>query len=154
LKRLRADGWDVVGRLTTNRRCNGHAVRAYRRHPSWAATGRLTGGFTVVVVRDGAKSYATNRLTLTATEVRRLYRVRAQIEEVITGCTEQFSLSGCQARSARAQRPHIACGLAAFCVRERERHDRGRNIDTRRRALRCNGRSIALPALERLRRTA
>jgi hypothetical protein len=107
-----------------------------------------------LVVRYGAKYYATNRLTLAAAEVRRLYRVRAQIEEVIKVCKDQLSLSGCQARSERAQLHHIACCLAAFCVLERERHDRGLSIYKLRRALSCNGRSIALPALERLRRTA
>jgi putative transposase len=154
LKRIHDYGWYFVCRLKKNRRFNGHAVRAYRRHPYWAATGRLTGGLKVLVVRYGAKYYATNRLTLAAAEVRRLYRVRAQIEEVIKVCQDQLSLSGCQARSERAQLHHIACCLAAFCVLERERHDRGLSIYKLRRALSCNGRCIALPALERLRRTA
>ena len=57
----------------------------------------------MLVVRYGKKYYATNRLTLPAAEVRRLYRVRTQIEEVIRACKDQFSLSGCQARSERAQ---------------------------------------------------
>jgi hypothetical protein len=43
-----------------------------------------------LVVRYGAKYYATNRLTLAAAEVRRLYRVRAQIEEVIKVCKDQL----------------------------------------------------------------
>jgi putative transposase len=154
LKRIRDYGWYFICRLKKNRRFNGAAVRAYRRHPYWAATGRLTGGLKVLVVRYGAKYYATNRLTLSAAEVRRLYRFRTQIEEVIRVCKDQFSLSGCQARSERAQLHHIACCLAAFCVLERERHDRGLSIYKLRRALSCNGRSIALPALERLRRTA
>jgi hypothetical protein len=52
--------------------------------------------------RYGAKYYATNRLTLPAAEVRRLYRFRAQIEEVIRVCRDQLGLTGCQARSERA----------------------------------------------------
>jgi hypothetical protein len=107
-----------------------------------------------VVVSYGAKYSATNRLTLAAAEVRRRSRVRAQIEDVIKVCQDQLSLSGCQARSERAQLHHIACCLAAFCGLERARHDRGRSIYKLRRALSCNRRSIALPALERLRRTA
>jgi hypothetical protein len=107
-----------------------------------------------LVVRSGAKYYATNRLPLSAAEGRRLYRFRAQIEEVIRVCQDQFSLRGCQARSERAPLPHIACCLAAVGVLERERHERGLSIDKRRRALSGNGRSIPLPALERLRRTA
>lgn len=107
-----------------------------------------------MVVRYGAKYSATNRLTLAAAEVGRLYRVRAQSEAVSKVGQDQRSLSGCQARSERAQLHHIACCLAAFGVLERERHDRGLTIDQLRRTLSGNGRSIALPALERLRRTA
>jgi putative transposase len=154
LKRIRDYGWYFVCRLKRNRRFNGAAVRVYRRHPYWAAPGRLTGGLKVLVVRYGAKYYATNRLTLSAAEVRRLYRFRTQIEEVIRVCQDQLSLRGCQARSERAPLHHITCCLAACCVLERERHDRGLSIYKLRRALSCNGQSIPLPALERLRRTA
>jgi hypothetical protein len=45
----------------------------------------------VLVVRYGAKYFATNRLTLPAVEVRRLYRVRAQIEEVIRVCNSTLA---------------------------------------------------------------
>src|SRR6266542_1965086 len=50
---------------------------------------------------DGNKCDATNRLTLSAAEVRRLYRKRAQIEEVICVCKDQLALTGCQARSEK-----------------------------------------------------
>jgi hypothetical protein len=62
-----------------------------------------------LVVRYGAKYYATNRLTLSAVEVRQLYRIRAQIEEVIWVCKDQLRLSGCQARSERAQVHYLTC---------------------------------------------
>ena len=114
-------------------------------------TGWLSGGLKVLVVRYGKKYYATNRLTLSAAEVRRLYRIRAQIEEVIRACKDQLALTGCQARSERAQQHHIACCLVAFCVLERERHDRQLSIYQLKRQLSFKGRSLALPALERLR---
>ena len=69
-------------------------------------------------------------------------------------CKDQLALSGCQARSARAQRHHIACCLVAFCVLERERHERHLSIYKRKRRLSFKGRSLALPALERLRSAA
>jgi hypothetical protein len=72
------------------------------------------------VVRYGKKSYATNRLRLPAAEVRRGYRVRAQIEEVIRVCTDQLGVKSCQARSERAQLHHFTCCLVAFCVLEWE----------------------------------
>jgi hypothetical protein len=79
------------------RRFTGHPRRLYRRHPSWTACGWLTGGLKVVVVSDGAKYEATNRLRLAAAEGRRLYPLRAQIEEVIRAGKDQLGLSGCPA---------------------------------------------------------
>jgi hypothetical protein len=154
LKRIGDYGWYFVCRLKKNRRFNGHAVRAYRRHPYGADRGRLSGGLKVLVVRYGAKYYATNRLMLPAAEVRRLYRFRSQIEEVIRVCQDQLSLTGCQARSERAQLHHITCCLVAFCVLERERHERQLSIYQLKRQLSFRGHSYVLPALERLRSTA
>jgi putative transposase len=154
LKRIRDYGWYFICRLKKNRRFNGGAVRAYRRYPYRADIGRLTGGLKVLVVRYGAKYYATNRLTLPAAEVRRLYGIRAQIEEVIRVCKDQLGLTGCQARSARAQLHHMTCYLVAFCVLERERHDRNLTIYKLKRQLSFQGRSFPLPALERLKRAA
>lgn len=154
LKRIRDYGWYFVCRLKKNRRFNRTPLRAYRRHPYWTETGWLTGGLKVLVVRYGAKYYATNRLTLGAAEVRRLYRLRAQIEEVIRVCKDQLGLTGCQARSERAQLHHMACCLVAFCILERERHDRNLSIYKLKRRLSFHGRMLALPALERLTHTA
>jgi putative transposase len=154
LKRIRDYGWYFVCRLKKNRRFNGQPLRIYRHHPYWTACGRLTGGLKVLVVRYGAKYYATNRLTLAAAEVRRLYAFHAQIEEVIRACKDQLGLSGCQARSARAQLHHMTCCLVGFCVLERARHDRQVSLYQLKRRLSFTGRSLALPALERLRSTA
>ena len=154
LKRIRDYGWYFVCRLKKNRRFNGQAVRHHRRHPYWAECGWLNGGLKVLVVRYGKKSNATTRLTLTPEEVRPRNRVRSQIEEVIRVCKDQLSLTGCQARSARAQRHHLACVLVAFCVLERERHDRHLSLYKLKRQLSFKGRSHALPSLERLRQAA
>jgi Transposase DDE domain len=154
LKRIRDDGWYFVCRLKKNRRFNGHALRTSRRHPYGVERGWLTGGLKVLVVRDGAKYYATHRLTLAAPEVRRLYAFRAQIEEVIRVCQDQLGLSGCQARSERAQLHPMACCLTAFCVLEHERCERNLSIYKLKRLLSVRGRLVALPALERLRRAA
>jgi putative transposase len=150
LKRIRDYGWYFVCRLKKNRRFNGQSLRAYRRHPYWAARGWLTGGLKVLVVRHGAKYYATNRLTLPAADVRRLFRLRAQIEEVIRVCKDQLGLNSCQTRSERAQMHHMNCCLVAFCVLERERQERGLSIYKLKQRLSFQGPSLALPALERL----
>jgi putative transposase len=154
LKRIRDYGWYFICRLKKNRRFNNQPLRTYRRHPYWAASGRLNGGLKVLVVRYGAKYFATNRLTLPAAEVRRLYRIRAQIEEVIRACKDQLGFNGCQARSERAQLHHLTCCLVAFCVLERERQDQGLTIYKLKHHLSCQGRMRALPALERLKQAA
>jgi Transposase DDE domain len=154
LKRVRDYGWDFICRLTKNRRFNHQPLRTSRRHPYWAETGRLSGGLKGLVVRDGATSFATNRLTLPAAAVRRLYRVRAHIEAIFRACKDQLGLNGCQTRTERAQRHHLTCGLVAFCVLERERLDQGLTIDHLRRQLSGRGHVLALPALERLRQAA
>jgi hypothetical protein len=56
LKRMRDDGWEFICRLKKHRRCNGQALRAYRRHPYWTDSGWLPGGLQVLGVRDGATS--------------------------------------------------------------------------------------------------
>jgi hypothetical protein len=152
LKRIRDYGWYFVCRLKTNRRLHGRPLRAYRRPPYGAETGWLNGGLKVLVVRHGKQYYATNRLMLPAAEVRRLYQFRTQIEEVIRVCKNHLGCTGCQARSERAQLHHIACCLVAFCVLERERQDHRLSIYKLKRQLSCQGRSLELPALERLRR--
>jgi hypothetical protein len=59
----------------------------------------------------------------------------SNIEEVIRVCKDQLGLTGCQARSDKAQQHHMACCLVAFCVLERERHARGLSIYKLKRQL-------------------
>jgi hypothetical protein len=80
-----------------------------------------------------------------------VFQFRAQIEEVIRVLKDQLRLTGCQARSERAQQQHLTCCLVAFCVLERERYDRRIIIYHLTRRLSFRGRTVVLPALERLR---
>src|SRR5215813_2980969 len=75
--------------------------------------GWLRGGLTVLVVRHGKTYDATNRLPLSAEEVRQLYRIRVHIEELIRVCKDHLGLTGYQARSEWAQAHHITCCLIA-----------------------------------------
>jgi Transposase DDE domain len=108
----------------------------------------------VLRVRDGATYSVTNRLPLSAAEVRRVYRIRAPIEEVIRVCKDQRGLTDCQARSKRAQMHQVACCFVAFGVVERERQAQQLSIDKLKQRLSFQGGSLVLPALERLRSTA
>ena len=117
------------------------------------------------MVRYRRKYYATNRLTLTAPEVRRLYRKRHEVEEVIKVLKSQLSLEACQGgftRSWKAKSPvkegaqthHIALCLVAYVLVERERLDQGCTWRQLKRRLILQGRQLALPALERVRAAA
>ena len=86
----------------------------------------------VHVVKYRPQYYATNRLGLTAPEVRGLYHWRHAIEEVIKFLKSQLSLEACQAGYTRSstgthrkregvQAHHIALCLTAYLILERER---------------------------------
>ncbi|HEY7491310.1 MAG TPA: hypothetical protein VIH59_09415, partial [Candidatus Tectomicrobia bacterium] len=75
LRKRRSDyGWYFVCQLKKNRRCEGRPLVRYVQQPYWQATGYLSGDIKVFVLRYRRKYYATNRLSLSATEVRPLYR--------------------------------------------------------------------------------
>jgi len=69
--------------LKKTRVFEGWVLRYYKQQSYWQAVGSLRGGLKVFVVRYRRKYDATNRLTFTAPEVRRLYRKRHEVEEVI-----------------------------------------------------------------------
>lgn len=105
------------------------------------------------MIGHGAKYYPTNRRTLGAVEVHRLYRMREQIEEVIRVCKDQLGLSGCQARAERAQPHYVIYCLVAFYTLERESDEREHSICKLKCHLSFQGYSLALSALDRLKRT-
>jgi DDE family transposase len=165
LKRIRDYGWYFVCQLKKNRRFEGRALRCYKPQPYWQAVGSLTGGLKVFVVRYRRKYYATNRLTLTAQEVRTLYRKRPEVEEVIKVLKSQLGLEGCQGGYKRlwtdqpypqdgAQTHHIALCLVAYLIVERERLDQHCTWRQLKRRLILRGSRGALPALERVRAAA
>ena len=165
LKRIRDYGWYFVCQLKKNRRCEGRALRSYKQQPSWQALGSLSGGLKVFVVRDRRTYYATNRLTLTAQEVRRLYRTRPAVEEVMRGLKSQLSLEACQGGCTRSwkakssakegvQSHHIAVCLVAYLIVEHERLAQGCPWRQLKRQLILRASHAALPALERVRAAA
>ena len=137
----------------------------YLQQPYWHAIGCLSGGLKVFVVRYRRKYYATNRLSLSAPEVRALYRKRQEVEEVMKVLKSQLSLEACQVgyrrRStevshprSRAQEHHIVLCLVAYLSVERERLDHGVPWRKCKQRLILRGRQVPLPALERVRKAA
>jgi hypothetical protein len=80
LTRMRDYGWYFVCQLKKNRCFEGVALHKYLHQPYWQAVGFLTGRIKVRVVKYRRQYYATNRLSLTAPEVRQLYRLRQGVE--------------------------------------------------------------------------
>jgi putative transposase len=165
LKRLSDYGWYFICQLKKNRRFEGRPLVRYLQQPYWQATGYLAGDIKVFVVRYRRTYYATNRLSLSAKEVRTLYRKRQEVEEVIRVLKSQLSVEACQAGYRRssdtkallgegAQEHHIALCLVAYLIVERERLDRGDTWRQRKRQLILTGPQGALPALERVRSAA
>jgi hypothetical protein len=125
----------------------------------------LAGGLKVRVVRYRRTYYATNRLSLTAKEVRAHYKRRHEVEEVIRTLKSHLSLEACQVgyrrRGATTSRPqsgaqahHVALCLVAYLIVERERLDQRYTWRQRKRQLILNGPQASLPALARVRRAA
>jgi hypothetical protein len=117
------------------------------------------------VVRYRRKYYATNRLSLSAREVRAHDTERQAVEEVFRTLKSHLSFEACQAgyRRARtdppppregAQAHHIALCLVASLIVERERLDRGLTWVQFKRHLILTHSSEVLPALERVRKAA
>jgi hypothetical protein len=165
LKRIRDYGWYFVCQLKKNRSFDGSALHAYLQQPYWQAVGTLSGGLKVLVVRYRRKYYATNRLSLSAKEVRALYRKRQEVEEVIRVLKSHLRLEGCQAGYRRsseekpspwegAQEHHVALCLVAYLIVERERLDCGVTWRQRQRQLILQGPQGVLPALERVKSAA
>ena len=117
-------------------------------------------------MRYRRKYYATNRLSLSAKEVRTLYRKRQEVEEVIRVLKSQLSLEACQAgyrRSAEQSRPgHRTApkSIILRCVWWRTSlwsvsdSTTGDTWRQRKRHLILKGQQVPLPALERVRKAA
>jgi hypothetical protein len=165
LKRLRDYGWYFVCQLKKNRCFEGRALSQYFQQPYWQATGCLSGNIKVFVVRYRRKYDTTNRLSLSAKEVRSLYRKRQEVEEVIKVLKSHLRLEACQVGYRRrglevsrsrssAPEHHIALCLVAYLIVERERLNQGVPWRKFKQRLILTGRQVPLPALERVRKAA
>jgi hypothetical protein len=165
LKRMRDYGWYFVCQLKNNRRFAGKPLVRYLSQPSWQATGSRTGGLKVCVVQYRRKYSATNRLSLSAKEVRTLSRKRHEVEEVMRVFKSHLGLEGCQGGDKRAlteqpyreegaQTHHIALCLVTYLIVERERLDQQCTWRQLKRRLILRGSRVVLPALERVRAAA
>ncbi|MDQ3179635.1 MAG: transposase, partial [Acidobacteriota bacterium] len=62
------------------------------------------------------KYYLTNDLSLSSAQVKRVYRMRQQVEEVFRLLKQEFGWGRCRAASIQSQKAHLHLGLYAFCL--------------------------------------
>lgn len=77
--------------------------------------------FKKVSKERGFEYFATNDITLSRSDVERIYSRRWKIEEYHQGLKQQCGVAKCQSRKARSQRNHIWCSIAAFLALEMHR---------------------------------
>jgi hypothetical protein len=114
LKAVSALGWQCVTRLPGNRYLDGKKLRKQRRSPNWDTVGQLNGGITVKVFRRGRKFYAISDLRLDWKAVKKLYRLRAAIEEIFRILRQHCGWQAVQQRSARNYHRHLSFGVLAL----------------------------------------
>lgn len=120
LKQIRAYDWHFVTRLKKNRAFNGQRLCRHWPHRYGHATGKLTGGLEVLIVKDGKRYLATSDLSLSVRGVKAIYGQRQQIEEFFKLMRNQLRWGQCPARSKVAQTAHLHLCLMAYCALEAE----------------------------------
>ena len=116
MKYVRKLGWHYVTRLKKNRKLGGRQVKRYYRHPYWQAQDKLEGNLKVKVFRRGKNYFATSNLTLEWKVVKKLYRIRADIEEVIKVLKQACGWRSCQQRSLHTYAQHLRLGMFAYVL--------------------------------------
>jgi putative transposase len=116
LKGVRKLGWHYVTKVKKNRKFGGKQVKRYYRHPYWQAQDKLEGNIKVKVFRRGKNYFITSNLTLTWMVVKKLYRIRADIEEVIKVLKQECGWKSCQQRSLHTYSQHLRLGMFAYLL--------------------------------------
>lgn len=148
LHQVRGAGWHFVTRLRKNRSFEGQPLARHWPQRFGHATGKLTGGIEVLIVKDGKRYLATSSLGLSVVQVKALYGQRQQIEEFFKLLRGQLRWHQCPARSEAAQTAHLHLCLMAYCVLEAEAARRQTTIYQVRRLLLREALPTQSPLLE------
>jgi|GEM_PF-778100 len=163
LKRITDYGWTFICQVKKNRNFNGIALKNFKKHPYWNAIGRFSCGLKVKVVRHRRKYFATNRLSLDAKLMRKLYKKRQDVEEVFKVLKSELGAERCQAgyRRRKGEKPkwkkdgpqehHLCLCLVTYLILERERFERGVSLRKLRQELILRRQEVQLPTLSELR---
>lgn len=120
LQRIHDYGWYFVTRLKKNRNFDGCQLQRQGLY-RWGQIGYLYGDIKVKVIKNGNGYLGTNRLSLEHSEIKKLYKIRPQIEESNRCLKQECYLESCQVRNIRAQENHLWMSIFAYLIIERER---------------------------------
>jgi putative transposase len=148
LERLYQHGWAFVTRLKRNRVLGSTQLKADKR-PYFSKVGKLRGlTFEVIIFRQGRKYFCSNNTALDRAAIKAIYKRRQAIEEVFRCLKQELGWQGSRYRTRTTLTNHLALGLAAFAVIERQRQALNLSFYKLRRSL-ISGR-IAPPNLSPL----
>jgi len=129
LNLLNRFGWQYCTRVKKNRLFEGVRIDKTFRHHYGRKTGSLKRiGHPILIVKDGERYLLTNNLELTSGEVKRIYPIRQQIEEVFRLLKQEFGWGKCRTNSVQAQKAHLHLGLYAFCLVQSKAEEKSQTI--------------------------
>ena len=129
LNLLNQFGWQYCTRVKKNRLFEGVRIDKTFRHYYGRKKGNLKKiGHQILIVKDGERFLLTNDLELKSAEVKRIYQVRQQIEEVFRLLKQEFGWGKCRANSMQAQKAHLHLGLYAFCLVQSQAEEKRQTI--------------------------
>jgi hypothetical protein len=146
-KWLHAHGRSSVTRLRSNRVLDGVQLR---RHGGtrWVKAGRLRGlTFAVGVLKRGGKFYGTDREGWWGVGMREIYQLRQAIEEIFRGLQQELGWTGHRHWRRARLLAHLALGLVAYGLIERQREGLGLSFYQCRRRLIAGKLSLDLSPL-------
>jgi putative transposase len=118
LNYLEGVAWKFVTRLRKNRLLNNVSVSSDRR-VYWVKVGRLQKMRSDVVVARHQRQYlVSNDLSLTRTAMRRLYRIRQNVEEVFRSLKQELGWEGFRFRTVGTLDAFMGLTLSGYAVIE------------------------------------
>jgi hypothetical protein len=127
-KTIKDLNWKFITQLKSNRMLNGVPLKEVQRNPYWIIEGELNGGLKVIVVRHGAKYFATNDFSLSKKDILGSYRGRWEIETVFRVLHSKLGLDECRARKLSSQIAHFHLCLMAYIALEQSSFIQSRTV--------------------------
>lgn len=117
LKFIGKRGLKFFTQVAKNRTLNNLQVKFHNNgRPYWEKTGVIKGNIRVKVVKFRRKYFITNDLRLTGRQIRRIYKIRWEIEEVFRFCKTELNMEKCQLRDLESQNNNIGVCFYLYCV--------------------------------------